>query len=77
MQFAAISAFAGPGLTLLPTMLAGKRVTELRFSDRMVRYESATMRELMALRETIQRELSQTSPKQRRFVVRHAGKGVF
>lgn len=56
---------------------AGKRVTELRFSDRMVRYESATMRELMALRETIQRELSQTSPKQRRFVVRHAGKGMF
>lgn len=39
------------------TLAAGTRVTELRFTDRIVRYESATMNDLLKLRDQIQADL--------------------
>lgn len=56
----------------------GKRVTEIRFSDRTVRYESATLDDLIALRDRIRAEIasSRSSGRSRVFRVYRAGKGL-
>lgn len=58
----------------------GKRVTELRFSDRVVRYESATLSDLIALRDTIKSDIARSAStgKRRSRVTRlyQAGKGI-
>lgn len=57
-------------------LTAGKRVTEMRFSDRTVQYQSATMNDLMSLRAQILADIARTGVRRpRAFRIRHAGKG--
>lgn len=55
----------------------GKRVTEIRFSDRTVRYESATLDDLITLRDRIRAEVASSSKIGRPRVIRlfRSGKG--
>lgn len=54
----------------------GKRVTELRFSDRVVRYESATMNDLLKLRDQVRTDIAKSGPRRSKVArIYHAGKG--
>lgn len=77
-------AFTADDLNIVETAIRklaeGKRVTELRFSDRVVRYESASLSDLIALRDTIRSDIARSAPagKRRSRVTRLylAGKGI-
>lgn len=73
-------AFTADDLTIVEnairTLAAGKRVTELRFSDRIVRYESATMNDLLKLRDQVNTDVRRAGPRRSRVArIYHAGKG--
>lgn len=55
----------------------GKRVSELTFSDRKVKFEAATLGELTNLRDEIRNEVRRTTKGRNRFLrLRSGGKGV-
>ncbi len=61
----------------LRSLATGHRVTEMRFSDRVMRYESATVNDLLKLRDQVKTELAAKHPRQSRMVrLYHAGKGM-
>ena len=73
-------AFTADDLTIVEnairTFAAGKRITELRFSDRTVRYESATMNDLFKLRDQVRSDVARAGPRRSRVArLYHAGKG--
>ena len=61
----------------LRTLAMGQRITEMRFSDRVMRYESATVNDLLKLRDQVKAEIAAQRPRQGRMVrLFHAGKGM-
>ena len=74
-------AFTTDDLTVVEAAIrklaTGKRVTEVRFSDRTVQYQSATMNDLVSLRAQILSDIARTGDRRpRAFRIRHGGKGV-
>lgn len=74
-------AFTADDLTIVEDAIRrlaqGKRVTELRFSDRLMRYESATMDDLLKLRDQIRAEVQRAGPRRSRVSrLYHGGRGV-
>ena len=62
----------------LRQLASGKRITEVRFSDRTVQYEAASMKDLLSLRQNIQSELANSDAQRRSRQVRlySRGKGI-
>lgn len=49
-------------------LATGKRVTELRFSERTIQYESATMADLLGLRDQIKADVAANGPRRSRII---------
>lgn len=73
-------AFIAADLTAIDAALLnlanGERVTEVRFSDRTVRYESANMNDLLKLRQSIQAEAGQQPGRSRQVRLFRSGRGI-
>ena len=73
-------AFIAADLTAIDAALLnlanGERVTEVRFSDRTVRYESANMNDLLKLRQSIQAEAGQQPGRPRQIRLFRSGRGI-
>jgi len=57
-------------------LAAGRRVSELRFADRSIRRDAATLADLMRLRADIREELSRVVKRSRVVRIYGGGKGI-
>lgn len=73
-------AFNAADLTAIDAALLkladGERVTEVRFSDRTVRYESANMNDLLKLRQNILAEAPSAAGRSRQIRLFRSGRGI-
>lgn len=73
-------AFNAADLTAIDAALLkladGERVTEVRFSDRTVRYESANMNDLLKLRQNILAEAPSAAGRSRQIRLFRSSRGI-